>query len=508
MIDSNSRRDLARPRAAERGATNAVAPRSPQSPRTPQSLRRAQSASPHPSVQLSRFQPVPLRADSLGYALDAAAHALGALRNGSALPAALALVQARIPAPAARGAVQDIAYRVTRRLALASALFDELVKKAPPPLVGDLLRCAIALLTEPGPTPPYSAFTVVDQAVDAVAARRDAAHAKGLVNAVLRNVVRSRDALVAKAEQDPVARWNYPAWWIDATRRSWPHDWQRVLDAGNSHAPLTLRVNRRKTTVEAYLAMLEAASVPAYRNGDSGVTLASPLPVDQLPGFATGLVSVQDAGAQRAAALLGVADGMRVLDACAAPGGKTGHLLELADIELVALESDATRAARIGENLARLGLHADVVIGDASQPDHWLARRDPKGSGRPTFDRILADVPCSASGIVRRHPDIRWLRRASDIAALQSEQRRIVTALWPLLARGGELLYVTCSIFPEEGEVQARWFEDALEDAVRLDAPAQLLPTRAGSRDVLHGQHDADTVFDHDGFFYARFQKR
>jgi 16S rRNA (cytosine967-C5)-methyltransferase len=213
--------------------------------------------------------------------------------------------------------------------------------------------------------------------------------------------------------------------------------------------------------------------------------------VERLPGFADGVVSVQDAGAQQAALQLDVADGMRVLDACAAPGGKTGHLLELAKIDLVALESDENRARRIGENLQRLGLHAKVTIGDAGDPvARWW-------DDRP-FDRILADVPCSASGIVRRHPDIRWLRRPEDLPALVREQQRILDALWPLLVPGGVLLYVTCSIFPEEGEDQARWFERSRPDAVRLNALGQLMPTVA---------HDGSGP-DHDGFFYARFQKR
>jgi 16S rRNA (cytosine967-C5)-methyltransferase len=189
---------------------------------------------------------------------------------------------------------------------------------------------------------------------------------------------------------------------------------------------------------------------------------------------------------------------MRVLDACAAPGGKTGHLLELADIDVTAVESDAQRAARIHDNLARLGQQANVIVGDASRPQDWW-------DGQP-FDRILADVPCSASGIVRRHPDIRWLRRESDIDALAAEQRRILPALWKTLAPGGELLYVTCSIFPEEGEAQARWFEQAQPDAVRLDAPGQLLPSITGVGPASHAMSGSE--FNHDGFFYARFLKR
>jgi 16S rRNA (cytosine967-C5)-methyltransferase len=298
--------------------------------------------------------------------------------------------------------------------------------------------------------------------------------------------------LLAQVRQDAPARWNYPAWWISAVEHAWPDDWQAILAAGNRQAPLTLRVNRRRASVGEYLETLRAAGLDAAQIGPYAVRLAQAVPVERLPGFAAGVVSVQDAGAQCAAPLLEVADGMRVLDACAAPGGKTGHLLELADLELVALESDPVRAARIAGNLERLGLAAGarIVIGDAGAPSAWH-------DGQP-FDRILADLPCTASGIVRRHPDIRWLRRASDIAALAAQQRRLASALWPLVAPGGQLLFVTCSIFPEEGETQAQWFGSAHADAVRLASPGQMLPACA----------DAVAGTDHDGFFYARFQKR
>jgi 16S rRNA (cytosine967-C5)-methyltransferase len=290
---------------------------------------------------------------------------------------------------------------------------------------------------------------------------------------------------------------------------------------------MTLRVNTQRMSVPEYLTELANAGMAGTVVGEQAVRLVRAFPVSQVPGFAEGDVSVQDAGAQLAAPLCELSDGMRVLDACAAPGGKTGHLLELADIDVTAVESDAQRAARIHENLARLGQRANVIVGDASRPQDWW-------DGQP-FDRILADVPCSASGIVRRHPDIRWLRRPSDIAALVEEQRRIVSALWPLVAKGGELLYVTCSIFPEEGEEQARWFGAVHEDAVRLGAPGQILPTARpasahtsavpsqdspdGAQDAEPGQgeahrtrsisnQDAEPIADHDGFFYARFQKR
>jgi 16S rRNA (cytosine967-C5)-methyltransferase len=482
---------------------------------------------------------VHLSPESLGFALDQAAQAVGAVRAGAALPAALTSVFAALPgdfAPLARGAVQDIAYRTMRRLGLVDWLLGQRVSKAPPPAVANLLACSLALLVDDEADAAYTPFTVVDQAVRSVSARRDVAFAKGLVNAVLRGFLREREALLAAAQADETARWNYPRWWIDATRAAWPGQWQSILAAGNTHGPLTLRVNARRTTAADYLQRLKDANIDAAQIGEHAVRLAAPLPVDRIPGFMAGDVSVQDAGAQIAAQCLDVRDGMRVLDACAAPGGKSGHLLELADLHLIALESDATRARRIGENFERLGFaqsdaahpqrSAQVVVGDAGDPAAWY-------DGQP-FDRILADVPCSASGIVRRHPDIRWLRRQSDIAALAKEQRRIVDALWPLLKQGGELLYVTCSIFPQEGEEAARWFESSHPDAVRLDAPGQLLPTAGGaptgeantmankvvnSGATSKAQPDAapndaanaavpGRTADHDGFFYARFQKR
>ena len=488
------------------------------------------------AARLHQAQGLPV--DSLAFALDVAATAVGAVRQGAALPAALqAGFQSRAAAVSQsaaltenatgdwRGASQDISYRTIRALGLTDALIAEMVPKPPSPPVRDLLACALTLLiaavdaplatsTEPSEptqagsthaasahtapqtvilsnrTVPYAAHTVVNQAVRAAAAAEDTAFARGMVNAVLRTFLREADALRRRVAKQPVAQWSYPAWWIDAVRLAWPTQWEAILEAGNKPAPMTLRVNVRHATPESYLATLTEAGIPAHAVGTSGVRLLRALPVVRLPGFAQGIVSVQDAGAQQAALLLDVKDGMRVLDACAAPGGKTGHLLELADLSLVALESDASRAPRITENLQRLGLKAEVLIGDAARLDEWWDGQ--------SFDRVLADVPCSASGIVRRHSDIRWLRRPTDIAALVQTQRRILNALWKTVASGGELLYVTCSIFPEEGEEQARWFEAACQDAVRLEAPGQLTPVVAASGS------DAD----HDGFFYARFRKR
>lgn len=430
-----------------------------------------------------------LKTDSLAFSLSIAARVVEQVRTGTALPQALnhAFTDFGVPA-IARGAIQDISYRTMRQLGRADALLALLAKKAPsPPRLHGLLTCALALI--PGVAAeeehaPYEAFTVVDQAVNAAAADPEIAHAKGMVNAVLRRFLREREALIQEVLKLPMAQWNYPSWWIDAAKAAYPNDWQAILRTGNNVPPLTLRINRRKTTVDEYLQTLSSHGMAADRIGDFAVRLAHPVPVNRIPGFDAGLVSVQDAAAQLAAPLLDLQDGMRVLDACAAPGGKTGHILECADVDLLALDSDAARLTRIHENLQRLNLRATVKPGDAAQKDWWDRRQ---------FDRILADVPCTASGIVRRHPDIRWLRRKGDAARLATVSARILDNLWQMLHPNGKLLFVTCSLWPHESEMQAAAFA-VRNNAVRLPAPGQLLPTE-------------DPEKDHDGLFYALFKK-
>ena len=426
-----------------------------------------------------------LKPDSLAYGLLGAAHAVALVRKGTALPQALGQVFAKIDPPApARGAIQDIGYRTMRGWGRANALLAILAKKNPePPVLHALLCCALSLLAEPDDA-AYETFTVVNQAVSAAAADAGMAHAKGMVNAVLRRFLRERDALLQQIAQNPEAVWNYPQWWIDATRIAYPREWESILDAGNAAPPLTLRVNRRAISMADYLRTLSENAMPGIAIGPDAVRLEQPVPVHQIPGFDQGWVSVQDAGAQLAAHLLDVQDGMRVLDACAAPGGKTGHLLELADVDLTALDHDPHRLTRIDQNLQRLKLHATLKVGDASRDDWW----DEK-----PFDRILVDVPCTASGIVRRHPDIRWLRRKGDAAQLATLSRQILDNLWRMLRPDGKLLFVTCSLWPQESEAQAAAFA-VRQQAIRMPTPGQLLPkVQAGS--------------DHDGLFYALFHK-
>jgi 16S rRNA (cytosine967-C5)-methyltransferase len=439
---------------------------------------------------------VPVNAASppLAELLGACADAVRGVRDGRSLDVALAPVEASI-----RPGVQALAFHVMRCLGAAVELRRQLAPKRPAPAVDALLCSALALLWPPG-GPPYADHTLVDQAV--AAARRRTPHASGFVNAVLRRFVRERDALVAATLRLPQARYNHPGWWIDRLRRDWPQHWPALLDAANARAPMTLRVNRRRADAAQVQRRLAAAGRPATWIDDPAVgaqalVLESPCPVDALPGFADGEVSVQDLSAQRAAPLLlgtGLAAGARVLDACAAPGGKTAHLLEMADLDLLAIDADAARLQRVRDTLVRLRLHAATAVGDASRPQDWW-------DGRP-FDAILLDAPCTASGIVRRHPDIRWLRRESDVAALAATQARLLDALWPLLEPGGRLLFATCSIFRAEGEQQSDAFlQRQAAGGARLDpgSPGHLLP--------LPDNGSPDRPALSDGFYYALFHK-
>jgi 16S rRNA (cytosine967-C5)-methyltransferase len=424
--------------------------------------------------------------------LQAGAAALAAIRAGTSGTAAIEAVPALL-----RPGVQALVYAALRELGRAEALRRLLAPRKPPPAADALLCLALALgWREDG---PYEIHTLVNQAVEA-AKRTEAMHAQAsFVNACLRRFLRERAALVAQTDNDPVARWNHPAWWITRLQREAPQHWQAILQANNTQAPMTLRVNLRQGSVADYLDALSAAGISARRNGPQGLTLAAPVPVQQLPGFAQGRVSVQDAAAQRAAPLLlqGLEHrpGLRVLDACAAPGGKTAHLLELADAEVTALDIDPQRCQRIEDTLRRLGLHAQVLAADAGRPERWWDGQ--------AFDAILLDAPCTASGIVRRHPDVRWLRRESDVAQLAAQQARLLKTLWPLLKPGGRLVYCTCSVFRAEGEDQVRAFLAHNREARLLPSPGHLWPSMSLESDAVTDNQSSD----HDGFFYALLEK-
>jgi 16S rRNA (cytosine967-C5)-methyltransferase len=436
---------------------------------------------------------------ALAQLLEYTADAVQAVRAGRSLNDALA----RVPA-ALRPGVQALSFHTLRWLGSATEARALLAPKTPAPNVDALLVTALALLW-PGEALPYAEHTLVDQAVGAARLRVPAA--AGFINAVLRRFLREREALVQAVRRSALGAYNHPLWWIERVKRDWPQAWQALLLAANQRPPMSLRVNARRGTGASYVAGLaalgRAATVltdPAL--GGQAVVLTEPCPVLQLPGFAEGEVSVQDGAAQRAARLLLGEENLppkaRVLDACAAPGGKTAHLLELADLDLLALDSDPLRLVRVQDTLNRLKLRAELKTGDARAPRGWW-------DGRP-FDAILLDAPCTASGIVRRHPDVRWLRRADDINALARIQAEMLDALWPLLAPGGRLVYATCSLFQAEGKQQIDAFLQRLPPGAALlqpHSPGHLLPLP----DNAAAGVDARGAVLQDGFFYALIRK-
>jgi 16S rRNA (cytosine967-C5)-methyltransferase len=433
-------------------------------------------------------------APTLAVQLHWTAECVLAVEQGRSLSDALP----RVATPLRPG-VQALTFQVMRHLGEAQALSRMLAQRAPSPAALALMHSALAVLLADPQGKNYQAHTVVNQAVEAAKQSRGTRMQAGFINACLRRFLRERDDLCAELAQETVARWNHPLWWTERLQHDHPAHWQQILEANNHAGPMVLRVNRRKITRDAYGEALKAQGLDAQALGEDGWVLAAPQPVDRLPGFSQGQVSVQDGAAQIAAGLL--LDGRtwspadRVLDACAAPGGKTAHLLERAELDLVALDVDARRCERIHDNLARLGLAAQVVCGDAAQTAVWW-------DGRP-FDAILLDAPCTASGIVRRHPDVRWLRRASDVAQLVAIQRQLLEALWPLLKPGGRLVYCTCSVFLAEGRDQVQAFLERHTDAVMKPSPGHLLPGMG----VPAGEFNDNAAGGYDGFYYARLDK-
>jgi 16S rRNA (cytosine967-C5)-methyltransferase len=410
--------------------------------------------------------------------------------GGRNLNSALAALWPRHPQLTAqqRSTITDLCYGTLRFGIQLEAVLAQLLTKT---LQDESLRWLLLVALYQLQYTRAAPYAIVDHAVRC-AAVLGKPQAAGLINAVLRNFLRKREALLAKAAVNDTGRYAYPHWWIDKLRKQYPRYYADILAAGNLHPPLTLRVNRRRISRDDYLQLLAQQELAATAVGADGVTLARAVPVERLPGFVEGLVSVQDAAAQLAAPLLDAQPRMRVLDACAAPGGKTTHLLELADLALTAVDHDAGRLARVQQNLSRLGFAAALKTADVNDVAAWW-------DGQP-FERILADVPCSASGVVRRHPDIKWLRRASDLPRFVKQQQRMLDTLWRLLASGGKLLYTTCSIFQEENSLQAA-------DFLAQHADARQLPL-SGVR-TLDGTPDGQLLPDneHDGFFYALLQK-
>jgi 16S rRNA (cytosine967-C5)-methyltransferase len=424
----------------------------------------------------------------LSEAITIAAQAISEVMDGRSLTEVLDQLE-----PHERPIVQSLSFDALRKWVRSHELIKQFIPKTPPPEVDHLLSVAIALfLQDATEGKGYPAHTIVDQAVKACGEYDQTMYAKGLVNAVLRKVSLLVQPPVGEERfpPDPIAMY-VPAWWRANLKRNYSKIWQSILFQQAKRAPLILRVNQRQYTREQYQSVLAENGIASKPIDElAGIQLPCALllpeavPVSDLPGFYTGAVSVQDAGAQLAAILLSPQEGDLALDACAAPGGKTAHLLELADCSMRALELDGERIGKIGGNLDRLRLHSEkvqVLRGDASKAAWWDGI---------LFDKILLDAPCSASGIVSRHPDIPFLRREADIKALQERQRAILLQAWKMLKTGGTLLYVTCSIFPEEGEEQASWFAEQHPNALRLGAPGQVLPGELN-----------------DGFYYALFKK-
>lgn len=414
-----------------------------------------------------------------------------------------AAVAAQAPAGASRPAIQSLAFGTIRWFTELEAILGLLLDRPDAPLPREVRALALVGLYQlaHGATPPHAAVSETVEAAPALGHPR----AKGLVNALLRRFQRERDAVVAAAHADRAARLAHPPWLLAAFERDWPAQWEQIAAAGNAEPPMWLRVNVRRTTRDEYRARLAAAGMASEPCdfAPQALRLAEPVDVARLPGFAGGDVSVQDAAAQLAAFFLAPAGGMRVLDACAAPGGKACHLLEVFPgiAELVAVDADAARAERIASNLARLGLAAQVVTGDAARPEGWW-------NGR-AFERVLLDVPCSGTGVIRRHPDIKLLRRPGDIPHFAAAQARLLDSCFGLLAPGGRLVYASCSVLADENAGVVRAFLAANPAAVDATESARLLlPGAAPVLDAGAGCALPSGAADADGFYYACLEKR
>ena len=438
---------------------------------------------------------VAVQAPPLWQLLQHTGAAVQAVVAGKSLTAQLEAVPSAL-----RPGVQALSFQVMRQLGQARALRALLAPRKPSPAADALLCTALALVWDEAQA-PYPGHTLVSQTVEAARRQRPTQAQAGFINACLRRFLREREALLAQTQSDPQAQWNHPVWWIERLRNDHPQHWQSLLAQAQKPAPMTVRVNLQRGSVAQYQQRLQDAGLsPGLAVGPCGVQLQQAVPVQQLPGFEQGDVSVQDAAAQLAAPLL--LDGfpssqrLRILDACAAPGGKTGHLLEMCpDAEVLALEIDATRCERIHQNLRRLSVTAEVRQADAGQPQAWW-------DGRP-FDAILLDAPCTASGIGRRHPDVRWLRRPDDSPQLARTQALLLDRLWPLLAPGGRMLYCTCSMFKTEGEAVIQAFLQRNTQARLRPSPGHLLTgTPSGAWSV-----GDNGLGEHDWFYYALLEK-
>ena len=422
---------------------------------------------------------------------SAAAVAVAAVLSGRSLDDVLPQHDVAL-SPGDRSLLRALVYGVLREHGFLAAIVAKMLKSplTDEPLIAALIEVGLYQLRSMRVSPHAAVSETVDACeILGVPGRR------ALVNALLRRFQREQRALELAAADDAARRWSHPTWMIDSIRCDWPQDWERVLNGGNEQGPLTLRVNRRRVTRDDYAARLRAAGLGCrtVEGVADALVLESAVPVERLPGFADGDVSVQDASAQLAADLMQLEDGQRVLDACCAPGGKTAHALERAKVSMLALDRDVERLGRVQENLSRLRLESEVLAWDAGLLRDRL-------DGAP-FDRILLDAPCSGTGVIRRHPDIKWLRRHDDIPRMAAEQLRLLSALWPLLAPGGRLVYATCSVLAAEGEDVIRSFFLQQADAKHEPIEASWGEARKLGRRIAPGG-------DFDGFYYACLRKK
>lgn len=411
------------------------------------------------------------------------------MNEGASLEKALSLV-CQNTSPEEKAACQSLTYTATRHLMACEAIMRLLAKRAPAKDVKAILLVAFAELIEN----PDKAYVIVNEAVKAV--KKISPTVAGFANACLRRMTRERTKLMSIASSSDEVRLNAPRWWIEKMRSTLGAEQaDRMMLLARSRPPMILRVNVRKTTPQQWIELAREKGIESRYLGDQAVLLTEAMPVSDVPGFNEGLVSVQDAGAQLAAQFVQPQAGDKILDACAAPGGKTAHLLELADCCVTALEIDPVRARRIHENLSRLGLSAEVKTADAAKVDTWW--------DKTSFDTVLLDAPCTASGIVRRHPDIVFSRRAQDIRALALQQKKLLETLWPLVKFGGKLVYVVCSVFEEEGKAQIEAFLAEHSDAKAV-SPKPGIPSLLTLTPCEASEKEFPGIYDtHDGFFYC-----
>ena len=426
---------------------------------------------------------------SIDRARLAAVQAHAEVLKGRSVDDALADTSADLSVPQ-RARCRAITYEACRWHQRWHAAIELLLTKKLKPrdqIIGSLLVCALVEI-ECMATPSHAA---VDSYVN-LSKALDLGHARGLINAVLRRFLRERAQIISKIDKQPAAQFAHPPWLLGMLRSDWGEQRTAILDANNGRGPMTLRVNRNKSTREDYLAQLVETDIAAVAGvGDWDVVLAEPHAVDELPGFEQGVVSVQDSAAQFAAALLNPQRGEHVLDACAAPGGKTAHLLEWAggDAHMTALDASARRLERVTENLDRLGYQAKQICADAAQTEQWW--------DGIAFDRILLDAPCTGTGVIRRHPDIKLLRRKNDVAQLVKVQADLLDKLWPLLAPGGTFVYATCSVLRDENERQIEAFLARTPAAQLLNTNLPVGQSQPFGRQIFPSEGGTD------GFFYA-----